>query len=93
MKIIYGERCTGKTKQLIGYCLENNIPILAFSESKVQSLAAKSMEYFNTIVPIIRSLDFDPVETPVVAIDDIDEVLFYIIGAKVDIVTLNVDGQ
>ena len=93
MKIIYGKRCTGKTKELICYCLENNIPILAFSERKVASLTEKSMEYFNKKVPIVRSLDFDPAETPVVAIDDIDEVLFYIIGAKVDIVTLNVDGQ
>ena len=93
MKLIHRDRCTGKTKELIAYCLENNVPILAISERKVKSLTEKSLEYFNTIVPIIRTSEFDPATTPVVAIDDIDEFLALVIGAKVEITTLNKDGQ
>ena len=74
MKIIAGENCTGKTKQLIEYSLENDIPILAFTPSKMDSLIEKSKAYFGRIVDVMYykdALDY----SGKVLIDDLDEVL------------------
>lgn len=74
MKIIAGTNCSGKTKELIQYSLENEIPILAFSSSKVDSLVEKSKAYFGRVVEVIHYQDAANYGGKVL-IDDIDEVL------------------
>lgn len=74
MKVIAGQNCTGKTKELIAYSLENDIPIIAFSTTKVNSLIEKSKVYFGRIVDARYYLDMLDYSGKVL-IDDLDEVL------------------
>lgn len=96
MKIIAGENCTGKTKQLIEYSLENDIPILALTPSKADSLIEKSKAYFGRVVNVVDfkyALDYG--YEGKVLIDDLDEVLPDILhlilpGASLEGFVLNV---
>lgn len=76
MKIIAGQNCTGKTKQLIEYALENELPILVFSRSKADSLVEKSMAYFGRVVSTLHYTDAAEY-TGAVLIDDLDQVISY----------------
>lgn len=57
MKLIVGKNDTGKTRELIKYGLEQDIPILALYDSKAESLRAKSINYFNKLVRVITPND------------------------------------
>ena len=74
MKVIARDRCTGKTKELIRYALDNDYAILAFTPTKVGSLREKSIAYFNEEVKVVFFADLNDYEG-VVLIDDVDEVL------------------
>ncbi len=74
MKIIAGQNCTGKTKELIQYSLENDTPILVFSPTKAESLIEKSKVYFGQVVQVVYYKDAAEYEGAVL-IDDLDEVL------------------
>ena len=89
MKIIAGQNCTGKTKQLIEYALENELPILVFSPSKADSLIEKSKAYFGRIVNTLYYKDAADYTGPVL-IDDLDEVISY--AVQLAFPNLSVEG-
>ena len=57
MKIIVGKNATGKTRELLQYSLSNNIPILAVTESKANSLKEKSLVYFSRPANVVTLVD------------------------------------
>ena len=91
MELIYRESGTGKTKELIGYCLENDIPILAVTGLKIRSLIEKSVAYYGKMVQIVTLEEVMEGNFPKVAIDDVDKVLKHLLGTEVKIMTLSSD--
>lgn len=74
MKIIIGKNATGKTKELIKYSLDNNIPILAVTKSKADSLREKSLAYFSKPANVITMPDLlDNTEISAVLVDDVEK--------------------
>lgn len=74
MKIIIGKNATGKTKELIEYSLEHNIPILAVTESKAKSLREKSLAYFSKPAEIVTiPALLDDTKISVILVDDIEK--------------------
>jgi hypothetical protein len=57
MKLFVGKNDTGKTRELIKYSLEQDIPILALYNSKAESLRAKSINYFGKLVKVVTPND------------------------------------
>lgn len=57
MKVIARPNNTGKTKELLLYSFEHNIPIFAFSKSKASSLNAKSYSYFQRPANVVDIFD------------------------------------
>ena len=88
MELIYRERGTGKTKELIGYCLEHNVPILAITARKVGSLIEKSLAYYGKVVQVVTLDDVLEGNFSKLAIDDVDMVLKHLLGTPVTIATL-----
>ena len=80
MKLIVRPQCTGKTKELIAYAIENNIPILCLSQSKIKSLNEKAEIYFNSVVPTCTLNDLSEDVIPNVLIDDADSFINELIG-------------
>ena len=80
MKIIARPQCTGKTKELIAYAIENNIPILCLTQSKIKSLNEKAEAYFNSVVPTCTLEDLNDHIVPNVLIDDADSFINELIG-------------
>lgn len=83
MELIYRERGTGKTKELIGYCLEHNVPILAITARKVGSLIEKSLAYYGKVVQVVTLEDVMEGGFTKLAIDDVDMVLKHLLGTPV----------
>ena len=75
MKIIARPSCTGKTKELIEYAIETNIPILCLTQSKAKSITEKAQAYFNSVVPICTLKDIVNTVIPAVLIDDAEKAL------------------
>lgn len=57
MKLIVGKNDSGKTRELIKYSLDNNIPIFALYDSKAASLRAKSISYFGKQAAVVTPND------------------------------------
>jgi hypothetical protein len=57
MKLIVGKNDSGKTRTLIEHSLATGIPIFALYDSKAESLRAKSLSYFNTLVGVVTAQD------------------------------------
>ena len=57
MKLIVGKNDSGKTRELIKYSLETNIPIFALYDSKAESIRAKAISYFGKPVRVITPND------------------------------------
>lgn len=57
MKIICKSNYSGKTKELIKESLDKNIPILALTLRKENSLKEKSIAYFGKVVSTINYLE------------------------------------
>jgi hypothetical protein len=53
MIIISGQRGTGKTKELIAYCLDNNSAIACRTPEREREIIEKSICYFNQKVKTI----------------------------------------
>ena len=53
MIIISGQRGTGKTKELIAYCLDNNCAIACKTPEREREIIEKSICYFNQKVKTI----------------------------------------
>ena len=79
MKIIAREQCSGKTKELISIAIENNIPILCFSESQKKSILEKSLVYFNSVAPTCSLNDIIDYSIESVLIDNLDKAISYFI--------------
>jgi hypothetical protein len=74
MKIIVGKNATGKTKELLQYSFESNIPILAVTESKANSLREKSLAYFSRPANVVTLSDLtENAEISKILIDDIEK--------------------
>jgi hypothetical protein len=74
MKIIVGKNVTGKTKELLRYSLDNNIPILAVTGSKANSLREKSLAYFSRPADVVTLTDLaENVEISRILVDDIEK--------------------
>ena len=55
MKLIVGKNDTGKTRELIKYSLDNNVPIFALHNRNAEALRAKSISYFGKPVSIVTT--------------------------------------
>ena len=53
MIIISGQRGTGKTKELIAYCLDNNCAIACRTPERETEIIEKSICYFNQRVKTV----------------------------------------
>ena len=53
MIIISGQRGTGKTKELIAYCLDNNCAIACRTPERETEIIEKSIYYFNQRVKTV----------------------------------------
>jgi hypothetical protein len=82
MKIIARKSCSGKTKELIKIAIDENIPILCFSESQARSIQEKSQFYFGSVAPICTVYDVleGEVDIPYVLIDNMDRALEWFMG-------------
>ena len=91
MEIIYGQNCSGKTKQLIEKSLKEDTPILVFSPMKASSLEEKSIVYFNQKVKTLYYTDLGDYSGKVL-IDDLDKNLDFIIKLALDNCKIGVDA-
>ena len=74
MKIIVGKNATGKTRELLQYSYETNIPILAVTESKANSLREKSLAYFARPANVVTLADLsEGTDISNVLVDDIEK--------------------
>lgn len=74
MKIIVGKNATGKTKELLQYSFDSNIPILAVTESKANSLKEKSLAYFSRPANVVTLVDLaENAEISKILVDDIEK--------------------
>ena len=74
MKIIVGKNATGKTKELLQYSFDSNIPILAVTESKANSLKEKSLAYFSRPANVVTLVDLAKnAEISKILVDDIEK--------------------
>lgn len=85
MKIIVDKNATGKTRKLIQYSLENDIPILALTNNKAISLKEKSFDYFEKPVKIITLEDLfeGNIEIPNILVDDIEKAFMVLLKSYV----------
>jgi hypothetical protein len=74
MKIIVGKNATGKTKELLQYSLDSDIPILAVTESKANSLREKSLAYFSRPANVVTLADLsENADISKILVDDIEK--------------------
>ncbi len=74
MKIIVGKNATGKTKELLQYSFDNDIPILAVTKSKANSLKEKALAYFSKPANIVTLADLtENTEISKILVDDIEK--------------------
>jgi hypothetical protein len=74
MKIIVGKNATGKTRELLQYSFDSNIPILAVTESKANSLREKSLVYFSRHANVVTLADLaENTEISKILVDDIEK--------------------
>lgn len=75
MKIIVRPQCTGKTKELIAYSIEHNIPIFCLTQSKKASLREKAYAYFGQPVWVLCGAELLNAECASVLVDDAEKML------------------
>lgn len=92
MKVINREKNSGKTKELINYSLENDIPILVLNDRKYQSLREKCIAYFGCLPKVVTAEEASTYQGPVL-IDDADEILNGVIKNIVQNPQVNVVGM
>lgn len=83
MIIISGQRGTGKTKELIAYCLENNCTIACRTPERETEIIEKSIYYFNKRV---KTVLFDQLRgrKENIALDDVLEDLLSLLREEYD---------
>lgn len=69
MIIISGQRGTGKTKELIAYCLDNDCTIACRTKEREMEIIEKSIGYFNQKVKTVLFSQLKGMEDPI-ALDD-----------------------
>lgn len=75
MKLIVGKNDSGKTRELIRYSLDKDIPIFALYSSKAESIRAKSINYFGKLVKVLTPNDIAQNSyTGDLLVDDIENV-------------------
>lgn len=73
MKVIARPQCTEKTKDLIEFSIEHNIPIFCLTESKRRSLYEKAIAYFSKTVEVICAEELLHKHPNAVLVDDAEE--------------------
>jgi hypothetical protein len=74
MKLIVGKNDTGKTRELIKYSLDNDIPIFALYNGKAESIRAKSINYFGKLVRVVTPNDLaQKTYTGDILVDDLEK--------------------
>lgn len=91
MKIICRQNCSGKTKELIKESLDKDIPILALTPMKENSLKEKSQAYFGEELKVINFLEAQTYDGDIL-IDDVDEILSQLVRLAFKNDSLNVKG-
>ena len=83
MIIISGQRGTGKTKELIAYCLDNNCAIACRTPERETEIIEKSICYFNQRV---KTVLFDQLKgnNENIALDDAFEDLLSLLREEYD---------
>lgn len=79
MKVIAGRRGSGKTKELIKYCLDHDAAIICRTPEAEQSIKERSKIYFHQIVKTMLVSDLFETKEQNVAIDDIDVFTSYLL--------------
>jgi hypothetical protein len=92
MKIICNKNCTGKTRALIKYSLETDIPIFALYNGKAESLREKSLVYFDKCVRVITAQDFADGYSGPILIDDLDKAFQTLLAAHVNSFDFSIAG-
>lgn len=80
MKIIAKPQCCGKTKELIAYSIDNNIPIFCLTPSKKASLREKALAYFGRPVWVICAEELLDADCTSVLIDDAEQLLLELVN-------------
>lgn len=75
MKLIVGKNDSGKTRELIKYSLDNDIPIFAMYDGKAESIRAKAISYFGKSVRVVTPNDLASGEyLGDILVDDLEKV-------------------
>lgn len=97
MKIIAKPQCCGKTKELIAYSIEHNIPIFCLTQSKKASLREKAYAYFGQPVWVLCRGELLNAECTSVLIDDAENLLLELVNdystVPVDVVGFTVTTE
>lgn len=93
MNIIVGKNDTGKTRTLIKQSLDTGVPIFALYESKADSLRAKSLSYFSSLVHVVTPQDFiNGRYSGPILVDDLDKAFQALLAAHVHSFDFNIVG-
>lgn len=80
MKIIAQPQCSEKTKELIKYAIDNNLPIFCLTETKRRSLLEKAQNYFGSSVWVIRGSELLYADCNAVLVDDAEDFIMEVIN-------------
>ena len=92
MKVFVGKNDSGKTKALIKYSLDNDIPIFTLYDSKASSLQAKAISYFDKPVKVVTPNDLAQGYSGDILVDDIEKVFTILLSDFVRSGSFNVAG-
>lgn len=92
MKVIVDKNCTGKTRALIKYSLDSDIPIFALYSGKAESLREKSLAYFDKVVRVVMPQDFANGYAGPILVDDMDKAFSTLLAAHVNSFDFTVVG-
>ena len=80
MTIIAQPQCSGKTKELIKYAIDNNLPIFCLTETKRRSLLDKAYNYFGSSVWVICGSELLYADCNAVLVDDAEDFIMAVIN-------------
>jgi hypothetical protein len=92
MKLIVGKNDSGKTRTLIKYSLDNDIPIFALYDGKAESFRAKSISYFGKIVRVVTPGDLADGYSGPILVDDIDKAFHTLLATQTHAYDFNIVG-
>ena len=93
MKLIVGKNDSGKTRELIKYSIDKDIPIFALDQRKAESLRSKALSYFGVPICVMTpdTLASNEYHGDIL-IDDMEKVFEALLGDFLRTSTLTVAG-